>query len=307
MCRRSATGGPWASPSRCAIDRLKPAGAAALPVDRRTLLAAVPGLIAARPAGARRPAAEDGSLLLADGRPVPVRIWNPARRARALVAFSHGANSSPRKYDRLAEPLAAAGYRVIAPLHADSPEHPGGGTIPREAGIPMRLADMREVLRQAGSVPAIVAGHSYGALIAQMLAGAGSTPPEAVAAVVAWSPPGPFPPTLPADSWAAMARPQLVVTGTADTLPAMAPTWQVHRTSFDTAPGPAALFVGHDVDHYFGNIIGRPERREAPQTEQFRDAVALMRAFLAAILAGRPLAALARPPSPGRSWVEVKD
>jgi pimeloyl-ACP methyl ester carboxylesterase len=235
-----------------------------------------------------------------------LRVWAPAGKPRSLIAFSHGANSRADKYDRLFERLAAAGHKVVAPTHADSPDHPGGGKIAREDGIPMRLADMRAILAPAGGVPTIAAGHSYGALIAQMLGGAGTTPPERVKAVVAWSPPGPFPPAITAETWKSLARPQLVVTGTADTLPMMAPTWDVHRVSFDVAPGPAALFVGEGVDHYFGNIICRPERPDAPQTAQFDDAVAVTLAFIDKVLAGKPLAGLARKPVPGRSWVEVK-
>lgn len=252
------------------------------------------------------PAGSDASLTLADGRIVPLRVWQPVGKPRSLIAFSHGANSRADKYDKLFEQLAAAGHSIVAPTHADSPDHPGGGKIAREDGIPMRLADMRAILAQAGGVPAIAAGHSYGALIAQMLGGAGPTPPEPVKAVIAWSPPGPFPPAITADTWKSLARPQIVVTGTADTLPMMAPTWDVHRISFDLAPGPSVLFVGAGVDHYFGNIICRPERPDAPQSVQFDDAVKVTLAFIDKTLAGKPLAPLARAPATGKSWVEVK-
>ncbi len=237
---------------------------------------------------------------------MPLRVWQPSGRPRSLIAFSHGANSRADKYDRLYERLAAAGHRIVAPTHADSPDHPGGGKIAREDGIPMRLADMRAILATADGAPAIAAGHSYGALIAHMLGGAGPTTPEAVKAVIAWSPPGPFPPAITAQTWASLTRPHLVVTGTADTLPMMAPTWDVHRVSFDVAPGPGVLFVGEGVDHYFGNIICRPERPDAPQTAQFDDAVAVTLAFLDKVLADKPLAPLARKAAPGQSWVEVK-
>jgi pimeloyl-ACP methyl ester carboxylesterase len=273
-------------------------------IDRRTAIAGAAAMMAL-PAQAA-PAGSDSSLTLADGRQVPLRVWQPAGKPRSLIAFSHGANSRADKYDRLYERLAAAGHKIVAPTHADSPDHPGGGKIARETGIPMRLADMRAILATADDAPAIAAGHSYGALIAQMLGGAGPTPPAPVKAVIAWSPPGPFPPAITADSWKSLARPQLVVTGTADTLPMMAPTWDVHRVSFDMAPGPSVLFVGDGVDHYFGNIICRPERPDAPQTAQFDDAVAVTLAFLDKVLAGKPLAPLARPAAPGKSWIEVK-
>ena len=276
-------------------------------IDRRAAIIGGAAMMAwPASATAAVPTATETSLTLSDGRVVPLRVWQPSRKPLSFIAFSHGANSRPDKYDRLCERIAAAGHHVTAPLHADSPDHPGGGKIAREAGIPMRLADMRAILAQGGSAPHIAAGHSYGALIAQMLGGAGPTSPEAIKAVVAWSPPGPFPPAITAATWGSLARPQLVVTGTADTLPMLAPSWEVHRVSYDVSPGPAALFVGTGVDHYFGNIICRPERPDAPQTAQFDDAVSVTLAFIDKVLTGKSLAPLARPPLPGQSWVEVK-
>jgi predicted alpha/beta-hydrolase family hydrolase len=274
-------------------------------IDRRMVLAG--GMAIGVMGGAAR-AAQDDTLVLPDGRPVPVRRWQPAGKPRGFIPFSHGANSSGAKYDRLCSALAAAGFVVAAPTHADSPDHPGGGKIPREQGIPLRLADMRGLIAEgvAAGLPVFAAGHSYGALIAQMLGGAGGAAEAAVKAVIAWSPPGPFPPAITADLWKTMARPMLVATGTGDMLPMMAPTWDVHRVSHDVAPGPGVLFVGEGVDHYFGNIICRPERTEAPQEPQFSDALAVTLAFADAVLAGKSFLPLARAPQPGASWVEVR-
>ena len=274
-------------------------------IDRRMMIA---GGVAAGLIGAGAFAAQDTTLVLADGREVPVRRWQPPGAPRGFIPFSHGANSSGAKYDRLCSALAAAGFVVAAPTHADSPDHPGGGKIPREQGIPLRLADMRWLIAQAvaAKLPVIAAGHSYGALIAQMLGGAGGVADAAVTAVIAWSPPGPFPPAITADTWQTMARPMLVETGTGDTLPVMAPTWDVHRVSHDVAPGPGVLFVGAGVDHYFGNIICRPERSEPAQEAQFADALAVTLGFADAVLARRGFASLARPRQPGASWVEIK-
>ena len=280
-------------------------------LNRRTLLAAILALPAFGHSGpaVAAPAGQDDQLILADGRAVPLRIWRPTGRPKSLIAFSHGANSRPDKYDRLFAPLAQAGHLVVAPLHADSPDHPGGGKIAREDGIPMRLSDMRGVLaKYQNGLPGIAAGHSYGALIAQMLGGAdGQAPAPTISAILAWSPPGPFPPMITAETWKSVARPMLVVTGTADSLPVMAPTWEVHRLSHDISPAPSVLFVGDRVDHYFGNIICRPERTEPPQTAQFEDAVAVSLAFTALALHHKQkFASLARTRMPGESWVEVK-
>jgi predicted alpha/beta-hydrolase family hydrolase len=260
----------------------------------------------------------DSSLTLADGRVVPLRLYTGAPgQPRPLIMFSHGANSRPDKYDRLCIPLAAAGYSVAAPLHADSPDHPGGGKIPREDGIPMRLADMRALLARRGELgpefgpgPAIAAGHSYGGWIAQIMAGAFAPPlapapsDAGIAAILTYSPPGPFPPGITAESWKTVSLPMLVQTGTADVLPLMAPEWQVHRMSHDTTPAPSVLFVGDGVDHYFGNIICRPERTQPPKTAEFEMAVALSIAFLQRVRTGQGLASLAYP---GPSWVEVRN
>lgn len=287
------------------------AAAADAGISRRAAIAGAAVLLLA----AGNAMAEDRSITAADGRPVPLRLWRARGKARGLLAFSHGANAAPAKYDRLGAALAAGGYDVAAPLHMDSPDHPGGGKVDRALANGLRLADMRAIFANRAMLgmtggPAVAAGHSFGAMIAQMLGGAAIGGPAVVepgiAAVVAWSPPGPFPPMLNPGAWASIARPMLVQTGTADTLPMMAPTWQVHRASFDEAPGPAALFVGTGVDHYFGNIICRPERTEPPQEAQFADAVAVTLQFLALALAGKPLTPLARAPVAGASWVEVK-
>ena len=274
-------------------------------IDRRLVLASG---IAAGLVGTGAAAADNIPLILPDGRTLPVRRWLPNATPRGFIAFSHGANSSGAKYDRLCSALATAGFVVAAPTHADSPDHPGGGKIAREQGIPLRLADMRGLVAEgiSAGLPVIAAGHSYGALIAQMLGGAGGVPEAAVKAVIAWSPPGPFPPAITADLWKTVARPMLVQTGTADTLPMMAPTWEVHRVSHDVAPGPGVLFVGAGVDHYFGNIICRPERTEPPQEAQFADALAVTLGFVDAVLAGTPLLPLARAAKPGANWVEVR-
>lgn len=278
-------------------------------LSRRTLLrGALAATLIGGPARAV-PAGHDAILSLADGRVVPLRVWKPISPVKSLIAYSHGANSRPDKYDRLFERLAAAGHHVVAPLHGDSPDHPDAGKFARATQIVRRLADMRGILAAYGQdVPQIAAGHSYGAMIAQMLGGAGPTVPEAaVKAVMAWSPPGAYEPMqIRAAMWESMVRPQLVITGTADLLPGMAPTWDVHRTSFDVAPGPAVMFVGEGVDHYFGNIICRPERAVPPQTAQFDDAVSLSLSFLDRLLSGQSLLSLRRPRVSGRSWVEVK-
>ncbi len=262
--------------------------------------------LALLPAGA---AARTTELMLttADGRAVPVRVLSPDGRRRAgLLVFSHGANSNAVKYDALTGAWAAAGWVVAAPLHADSPDHPGGGKVPPEDSLRLRLQDMRLILDSLPALetatgnridPARIAatGHSYGALVAQVLGGAvvtrpgdgGPVPDPRIKAVVAFSPPGPIPGYVEAGGWARMTVPQFVVTGDADVLPMIAPAWTAHRVGFDAAHvSPSMLFVGVGVDHYFGNIIGRPERVAPDQRAAFDAAVAASLDFLAATVDG---------------------
>lgn len=274
---------------------------------RRLILA-----LAALPIAAAAPAAIRETVLDDGGRAVPVRIVTPDRAPRGgcpILLFSHGAMSNPAKYDRLTTLWAARGYAVLAPTHADSPEHPGGGKVEQARSLPLRMADMRLVLRQAGDLArsggctpdltrVAATGHSYGGLVAQLMGGAVAvgqpvTREPRVQAVVAFSPPGPLPQLIQPEGWAKVAVPMFVQTGTADSLQMVAPQWEAHRASYDAAPGRAWLFVGTGVDHYFSNIICRPER-PAPSADvvrAFAAAAALSGDFLDAQLRGDKKAA----------------
>jgi len=294
-------------------------------VSRRLVLGGVAALAASPGRALAGPQKRAGKVLHrsemlthASGRQVPLDIWTPAKRgAYPLMMFSHGANSRADKYAELCGPLAGLGFVVAAPTHADSPDHPGKGKIEMTQASALRLEDMRGLMARraelgASGARAIAAGHSYGALIAQIMCGAavdapgtGADPVDAdVVAALAYSPPGEWM-GIPADSWKAVNRPMLVTTGTADVLPGLADVWEKHRMSFDTTPAPAALFVGEGVDHYYGNLICRPERDVPPQRVQLDSAIAVSAAFLKLVLAGESLAALGAM-KPAMGWVEVR-
>jgi dienelactone hydrolase len=243
------------------------------------LLAALCALFLAGPLAAA-PRIAETALDNGEGRTVPVTLVVPERRPRGVVAFSHGALSSPAKYAALTLRWAEAGYLVVAPLHADSTDWTG----PRPAmaqQMPWRLADMRLVAAQLprlaaqarvrlGRAPLHAAGHSFGGLIAI------AWDDPAIRSVIAISPPGPIPglPMPPED------KPLLVVTGTRDANPMVAPRWQDHLTAYDQATGPALAYVGTDADHYFGGIYGRPELPGPKAEAAFADLVPLTLAFL---------------------------
>lgn len=263
-------------------------------------------------------------LRAASGRDVPVRLVHPPctpGRTMPFIVFSHGANSSPAKYDRLTGGWAARGYLVAAPLHADSPEHPNGGKLSPADSWSFRIADMRLMLdrkadieRASGCRPDLrrvaAAGHSYGALIAQVMGGARRVgqPDQRdrrIKAVVAFSPPGPIPNYMTAEGWAGIAVPMFVQTGTADLVPPIAPTWQAHKVSWTVSRTPGVLFVGAGADHYFGNRIGRPERPDPPPSvlEAFDAAVTLSADFLDwTVRAKAGAAERLAPEAVARSW-----
>jgi dienelactone hydrolase len=243
-----------------------------------TLLAALVALISSPVVAS--PGVTETTLDSGTGRTVPITLVAPQGRVRGVIAFSHGALSSPAKYFELTSRWAKAGYFVVAPLHGDSADWTAAKPAQAEQ-MPWRLADMRlvkaqlpELARRAqvrlGRAPLHAAGHSFGALIAM------AWDDPAIVSVIAISPPGP----LPGLSMPPETRPMLVVTGTRDSLPMIAPKWQDHLTAYTQAGGPALAYVGTDADHYFGGIFGRLELPGPRAAAAFADLVPLSLQFL---------------------------
>jgi dienelactone hydrolase len=248
------------------------------PMRFLALIAALCALIAS-PLSAS-PRVDETALDNGAGRTVPVTLVAPQGRLRGVIIFSHGALSSPAKYVALTSRWADAGYFVVAPLHADSTDWTGFKPTQPEQ-MPWRLADMAmvkarlsELARSArvrlGRAPLHAAGHSFGGLIAV------AWDDPAIVSVIAISPPGPIP-GLPMPP---EIKPLLVVTGTKDALPMIAPRWQDHLTAYAQATGPALAYVGTDADHYFGGIYGRPELPGPRSEAAFGDMVPLSLSFL---------------------------
>lgn len=257
------------------------------------------------------------------GRDVPVEIFYPEQAGNySLIAFSHGAFSAPDRYYRMLRPLAAAGFVIIAPTHIDSeafrhdksPSHPEtwrtrNDDITLALSLPEEVREklvFRNIVVDTGRVAAM--GHSYGALIAQLSGGAVAVEPdgssqnrlnEAVDSVVAWSPPGPMPQLMTAEGWSSMAVPSLAITGTADVLPGFIDDWEVHKASYDNAPpGDKWLWVGREVDHYFGGVFGREKPVDANSQLMFNRALATTVHFLQNRLEGN-LPCVLQPPLDG--------
>ncbi|MEM0928236.1 MAG: serine hydrolase [Pseudomonadota bacterium] len=215
----------------------------------------------------------------ADGRLVSVRIMEPAQSCDACgtILFSHGAFSTDKSYDAVLEPLARAGHLILIPRHVDAADHPNRDDYPPDTWLPLRLSDSAAVVsalidQQApdgSSVAWIAAGHSFGALVAQVLGGADhpAAPPEldglpTPSRIIALSPPGAVQDYIDPNMFSSIGAPMLVVTGTSDVVPMFADHWCAHLVSHDEAPeGLSTALVFDGEDHYFDGLFGRPVER----------------------------------------------
>ncbi|HPF26854.1 MAG: alpha/beta hydrolase [Steroidobacteraceae bacterium] len=215
------------------------------------------------------------------GREVSMRVLYPAPRCQhcGVIVFSHGAYASPARYDALLTAWAKGGWVVVAPLHVDSEDHPDRANYEQSESLRLRLEDYDlAVASYGGKTPTMIlpgvetsgdviaAGHSYGALIAQIAGGArldgsftaASTRAPLPLAVVAISPPGPIPNYVSSAGWSQIKVPQLVISGTTDIVPGIAPEWNLHMASYEAAPaGKAYALVFDRMDHYFNGAYGR--------------------------------------------------
>ena len=261
---------------------------------------------------------EEVTLTSAD-REIEATLFYPEQgEAYPLLVFSHGNWSTRDSYDRLLRHWASHGYAIIAPDHLDCCSPVKGIYQSLRLGqyglVAARTSDLHFVLDNLDSVERAApgfagkadrariaaTGHSFGAFSAQQLAGASALDPESgrqvsarregIHTVVALSPPGPMFDTITAESWQGLDQPTLVTTGTWDIQPGFFDDWRLHLMSHETAvPGEQWALVLQGADHYFGSIICRPERDEAPQEEAFALLLATTTSFLDHRMKGKAL------------------
>lgn len=216
-------------------------------------------------------------LLAADkGRDISTRVLTPdGCETCPLVIFSHGANATYDRYDALIIPLAQAGYRVAVPNHTDSEDHPNRADYSPSDWLPNRLEDYNVIAARYETDYRIAAGHSFGALIAQiaggaeMVSGATIDPKFMPNAVLAYSPPGPIPNYIEPQGWSKITVPSLVTTGTNDIVPMMAEQWELHLVSYESAPAKQSFaLIYEDMDHYMNGAYGR--ETQIPSLERER-------------------------------------
>jgi hypothetical protein len=226
-------------------------------------------------------------------REVEVTRWSALGKRVGSIAFSPGFGSSPRFYPDFVQAWTDAGYDVIAPLHVDSREYPNPGAFAGIAGWAARIEDMRAVSSLIDG-PYVAAGHSFGALNALVLGGAGAIVPPCVTAplrdkralcVIAFSPPPPIASLIPEAGYAMLATPALVQTGTRDVLPSATTdpeSWRGHFTAFAKSPmtGNHHGLILEGVDHYFGGLICDPTHKGPDQRIALKLATQASLAFL---------------------------
>lgn len=248
-------------------------------VDRRELLALGLSLVAA-PALAREPAAET-VIRTADGRDLTIVITRP-NRPRGVMLFSHGLQGRPQNYERFLRVCTDTGFAVFAPVHVDSLENRRRADWNFRRGFEARIADLRAVSAYSQAImpglPMVAGGHSYGSLMAMILAGALDRVVGArdggVRAALGFSSPGAIPTAVVDDAYAGLTRPLMLVTGDQDVLPGLVSDWRDHLLGYDSSPpGSKYAIVVRGGNHDFIKTADLSAR-------QFEEVASLTRLFL---------------------------
>lgn len=249
------------------------------------------------------------------GQPLTCR-WPEGRAPEAFVVFCHGLGSNGGEYAALSRYWARNGYLVIHPTFRDAirtvaREEPELGLdaeadLSRWTAMPNLRTRMNEILHtperwaervqligeamanlaailaatcgaRPAPIPGAIAGHSFGAYTAQLLAGAEIDMPDAPArrfgderfnAAVLLSAQGRDQQGLRDGSWDAINRPVLTVTGTLDR-GAKGGDWRWKSEPYELAPADGKyLAVLEDGDHYLGGFAENALQPQVPAQQE---------------------------------------
>ncbi len=217
-----------------------------------------------------------------------------------LVIFSHGANATYDRYDAFLIPLAKHGFRIAIPNHVDSEAHPRREDYGPADWMTLRLEDYRVIAEHYDAQQLFAAGHSFGALIAQIAAGAKLLDKKAEhiidadlrpLAALALSPPGAIPEILDASSWSSISVPTLVTTGTKDIVPKMVEHWELHLESYEATPHDLSYaLIYKDMNHYMNGAYGRETLDNNPARDAaMQNLIDSSAHFLLAVKNGQPI------------------
>lgn len=279
---------------------------------------------------------------IAAQRPLTCR-WPERGAPQGFVVFCHGLGSSGTQYAPLSRHWARHGYLVIHPTFDDAIDAVARsepqlgldpqGDLSRWTAMPDIRARMHEILHSPArwlarvalvnevvtALPSIVgatcgrldgergaiAGHSFGAYTAQLLAGAEIDMPDGetrqfrdrrFSAAMLLSAQGRDQQGLRDGSWDAMDGPLLNVTGTLDR-GAKGGDWRWKSEPYELAPsGSKYLAVLDDGDHFLGGLTERDTQATVPAQQQAVKQMTL--AFLDAHL---------RRSTPAAEWLRAID
>lgn len=270
--------------------------------------------------------------------------WPADRAPSGFVLFCHGLGSNGCQYGDLAHYWARHGYAVVQPTFADAvgrvaAQEPElrldpGADLSVWTQMPTVRARMHEILHAPEHwferiatancvmdrldrvldatcglperrLPGAIAGHSFGAYTAQLLAGAEIDLPGGQArrfhdhrfgAAILLSGQGRDQQGLRDGSWDGLEGPVLTVTGTLDQ-GAKGGDWHWKSEPYELAPaGGKYLAVLEDSDHYLGGFADNGVQRTVPGQREAVKQITL--AFLDAHVRGRPAA---------RNWLAAID
>lgn len=232
-------------------------------------------------------AAERISLTRQDGQSVPALVYQNAGACQGVAIISHGAGGSEKGYVYLAEFMAKEGFLSVVPGHLESGrqslrEAKRGGSlqdgltelVTDAPAYSARLMDIQAVRQWAAArctgKRAVLLGHSMGAAVAMMEAGAdnkmGVTGTASFDAYIALSPQGEGL-IFPAHAWYKISKPVLLMTGTRDDDLAHA-SWRTRTEPFaDMAPGCKWLGVVNGATHMNFGGNGLLHRTEGLTTQ----------------------------------------
>ena len=260
--------------------------------------------------------------------------WPEERAPCGVVVFCHGLGSSRAGYGGLATVWAAHGYVVIQPtfpdaIHRVAAQYPEAGRDPgnwmhdpalralmhgilhdpaywlHRTRIVRRVMDgLADILRQTSGeaeVPCVIAGHSFGAHTAQLLAGAEIDLPgegprrfrdRRFGAAILLSGQGRDQQGLRERSWDGITCPVLTVTGTKDG-GAKGQDWHWKCEPYDLSPpGGQYLLVLEGADHFLGGFDAEEPEATAPQQALRAATLAFLDGYLKRDAAARSWLAL---------------
>ncbi len=143
------------------------------------------------PAGPPRvPLLADNVLIAADGTPLPLRVWLPQGKPKAVILALHGFNDYSNAFTDPAEAWAKDGIATYAYDQRGFGEAPQHGRWPGERQLTDDLATASRLLhaRHPG-VPLYLLGESMGgAVVIAAVTGAAGTPPPAADGIILTAP-----------------------------------------------------------------------------------------------------------------------